>query len=1292
MAPVDSDADYGNIGGATTDPYNDTGAPSNGDGRYYRCITSSTGASNSPQTSTTNRGYRIAAPTVITQAAINIEDTTATGNGNITATGNGNCSAWGICWNTTGNPTTADNTVGGSGAGGTGAFTASLTSLPTGTTIHTKAYATSAAGTSYGAEEDFLTKPAAPTNVAATENQSDKVVVTWTKSTGATGYKIYEGVNLIDTVGDVATFDHTTGDAPTITAGSSVATDGTSTAHVALSLSGTSVANGATYTYKVVALNATGDSDDSNTDTGYRLASALTYQWNRSSGDSDEDYSVIGGATSSTHNDTTAPAGVVTPGTTSDGTSAAYVTLSLAGESVADGAGRYFTCTLVSTNADNTPQTASTNRGYRTTGSITYQWQRSAGDSDDTFSVIGGATTDPYNDTGAPANGDGRYYYCEVAATGTTTQDSTHDRGFRISLPTVTTQAASNIEDTTATGHGNITDTGDENCDIRGIVWDLSTHGDPGNVSPAASDYANDVAETPGPFGAGAFTRNLTSLPTGDTIYARAYAHNSAGYSYGAEINFLTKPAAPTNVSATDGTDETKVVITWTKSTGATDYHVWRDAVDLGAAGDVATFDDTEADAGTITAGTASASDGTEVAHVVLSLAGESANNGTTHTYKVVASNATGDSADSATNTGYRGVGALTYQWQRSAADSDADYGNIAGGTTDPYNDTGAPANGDGRYFRCVLDATGAAQQISSVDRGYRGVLPTVTVQAVTDISYHTATGNGNITSIGTDNCDKRGFVWDLGTHGDPGDVAPGVSGYAHTGASTGDFGTGAYTYGLTELSEGELYYVRAYVHNNAGYDYSDTEETFLTKPDKPTALQDTDRTSTTIDISWTKGSGAQKTMVRYRTDQYPTSTSDGIQAYFNTGTSTTVESLSSGQVYYFRAWSYATEGGKEQYSDLTSDITAYTNPGDPSALDALNPSATTIDLSWAKGTGSDTTMIRRKVGSYPDSKTDGQQAYFDTGVTTQDSGLDPITTYYYRAWAYDSDSGYYSDSYSQDSETTLMAAPTVTNDAGATNITDTTARLRGEIIATGGENPTVHIYWGGDDGGTEAGSWDHDENLGIKGEEVFFKDISDLIPETLYYYRCYAVNSIGDEWADSTAQFTTGAELQAPTNFTAAYVSDYQIDLSWDEGVGALNTLIMANYGSYPIDRNNGYRAYYGSGTSCSDTLVDLQLKEVNVYYRAWSEDGSWSNDYAETTIGGVGMTLVAQAIFILGLSGLAMWRKNIILYTGAFLCLLLFGLSLIETSWMWGLGPLFLSAFMMYQSVRYWWRRRSY
>lgn len=280
-------------------------------------------------------------------------------------------------------------------------------------------------------------------------------------------------------------------------------------------------------------------------------------------------------------------------------------------------------------------------------------------------------------------------------------------------VPTVSTQDASSVEATTATGNGTIVATGGATA-RRGFAYMVGTSGDP--------TTADSVAYEDGFFSTGAYTKGLTGLTPGTNYRVRAYVVNSAETGYGTTVQILTKPAAPTGVSATDGTYIDKVTITWTKSTGATDYHVWRDSTDLGAAGDVATYDDMGAGAPTITPGSASASDGTNNAYVELSLSGASASNGTSHTYKVIASNATGNSADSATDTGYRGVGTLTYQWQRSATDSDASYSDISGATTASYNDTGAPADGSGRYYKCVLNATGATQQTSSADRGYRSV------------------------------------------------------------------------------------------------------------------------------------------------------------------------------------------------------------------------------------------------------------------------------------------------------------------------------------------------------------------------------------------------------------------------------------------------------------------------------------------------------------------------------------------------------------------------------------------
>ncbi|MES2767485.1 MAG: hypothetical protein V4642_16545 [Bacteroidota bacterium] len=111
---------------------------------------SSTGAStqNVAVTGTVSTG--IVLPTVTTTSYITaITLTAGTAAGNVTADGGASVTARGVCWNTTGTPTTADSkTTDGTG---TGSFTSSMTGLTNTTVYHVRAYATNSAGTAYGA-------------------------------------------------------------------------------------------------------------------------------------------------------------------------------------------------------------------------------------------------------------------------------------------------------------------------------------------------------------------------------------------------------------------------------------------------------------------------------------------------------------------------------------------------------------------------------------------------------------------------------------------------------------------------------------------------------------------------------------------------------------------------------------------------------------------------------------------------------------------------------------------------------------------------------------------------------------------------------------------------------------------------------------------------------------------------------------------------------------------------------------------------------------------------------------
>ncbi len=93
------------------------------------------------------------APTVITAKVTVMGVNTATCGGDVTDDGCLPILARGVCWNTTGNPTLADNfTTDGTG---TGAFISTLTGLNPETIYYYRAYTTNSNGTSYGEEIIF---------------------------------------------------------------------------------------------------------------------------------------------------------------------------------------------------------------------------------------------------------------------------------------------------------------------------------------------------------------------------------------------------------------------------------------------------------------------------------------------------------------------------------------------------------------------------------------------------------------------------------------------------------------------------------------------------------------------------------------------------------------------------------------------------------------------------------------------------------------------------------------------------------------------------------------------------------------------------------------------------------------------------------------------------------------------------------------------------------------------------------------------------------------------------------
>lgn len=118
-------------------------------------------------------------PTVTTSAVDNISSTTATGHGEVTDEGDASVTARGVCYNTTGTPTTGDSTAVDSGTG-SGIFSVVMTSLTGATTYYVRAYATNSLGTSYGDEVSFTTGGFTNPNNAFSSNNSYATVTSTT--------------------------------------------------------------------------------------------------------------------------------------------------------------------------------------------------------------------------------------------------------------------------------------------------------------------------------------------------------------------------------------------------------------------------------------------------------------------------------------------------------------------------------------------------------------------------------------------------------------------------------------------------------------------------------------------------------------------------------------------------------------------------------------------------------------------------------------------------------------------------------------------------------------------------------------------------------------------------------------------------------------------------------------------------------------------------------------------------------------------------------------------------------
>ena len=420
-------------------------------------------------------------------------------------------------------------------------------------------------------------------------------------------------------------------------------------------------------------------------------------------------------------------------------------------------------------------------------------------------------------------------------------------------------------------------------------------------------------------------------------------------------------------------------------------------------------------------------------------------------------------------------------------------------------------------------------------------------------------------------------------------------------------------SYSDTGLTDAVTYYYQAWSYCNGSglYQYSDGfDSTYNTTISPPTVTTNDatniGTTTATLNGNLIDDAGEACTVwFEYgKTTSYGYKTSNQSKQTgeeFNEG----ITSLDPGTLYHYRAVANnvnSTSYGSDKYF-LTKPV--------PPSLSVTILSNSSLNISWVKGTGANSTYVEGNAsGQTVWDLGEGIPIYNGSGTYFEDTGLGRATTYYYQAWSYaewtvnptlhqwseyDSDYGY-----------TEADAPIVTTNI-STSVEESTATLYGYLNYAGDEACNVRFEYG-----TNTSYGYVTDNQSKTAGEEFNEGITSLDPGTLYHYRAVAENSNAASYGSDIVFLTKPFE---PTNLTATAYSLSQINLTWTKGNGTNNTYIIRKTTAYPSNRSDGSIIYNGTGTSYSDTSLSAS---TTYYYRLWSYSewnslNQWSNDYED-------------------------------------------------------------------------------
>jgi len=430
----------------------------------------------------------------------------------------------------------------------------------------------------------------------------------------------------------------------------------------------------------------------------------------------------------------------------------------------------------------------------------------------------------------------------------------------------------------------------------------------------------------------------------------------------------------------------------------------------------------------------------------------------------------------------------------------------------------------------------------------------------------------------------------------------------------------GQLLWGLTVKTQ---YHYRVISRDSAG-DYKISDEySFTTRAFNISSVAAGSITDEGATITWTTSVNATSN-VEYGTD---TSYGDVAPVVEDTTADKTshivsLSGLDANTTYHYHVKSTDGSGNTEYSVDKTFTTLPDTTPPQITLQAETSITTTTGTVNWTtiKGATSQVAYsetshavdpgwanIAEVLAAYGDSTV--EDGTFVTSHSEGLSGLNPGTTYYYRALSKDpsgNEAWSAEDSFATPADTT----PPVISSVASSAITSTSAT----------------ITWGTDEGATSQveygttstthGNYDFTTAVDATLVTSHSVDLDALVPGTTYYYRVISQDFIGNEAVSDESSFTTLADTTPPviSAETATSITDSGATIEWDTNEAATSQVVYSTTShAGPFADGAAARAAYGSFSPEDATLLGSHSvalgglsASTTYYYRVISRDAA--------------------------------------------------------------------------------------